>query len=160
MAFAGSPTDSVQRAAQRSATKISAHDWGRLQYAFFDYTHSAGAGTGEINLLLIPAGRVRILTDLCRIITSDMEANAVMDVGYRAYNDPEAATPAVVEDDNYFQSASAVGAGARDEALLLPASGHPVFNTRFGLEIFASIDTGNIADGDTLSGFIAYVRGG
>ena len=160
MAFTGSPVDSVQRGYQRGATKIDAHDWGRLQYAFFDYTHAAGAGVGEINLVKLPAGKIRVLTDLCRIVTSDMEAGAQMQVGYRAYADPEAATQAVVEDDNYFQEASAVGVGARDETLLIPAIGHPVFNTRFGLEIFVQITDGDIADADTITGYIVYVRGG
>ena len=160
MAFTGSPVDSVQRAAQKTGDKIQAHDFSRLQYAFFNYLHAAGAGTGEINLVTLPAGKIRILTDLCRIITDDMGASAEMQVGYRAYTDPEATTQAVVEDDNYFQEASAVGAGARDEAFLIPAIGNPIFNTRFGLEVFAQITDGNIEDGDKIQGYIVYARGG
>ncbi len=160
MAFTGSPVDSVHRAAQRSSTKIDAHDWGRMMVAYYKYTHAAGAGQGEINLLLLPAGKLRIFSDLCRSITDDMGASATMDIGYRAYNDPEATTPAVVEDDNYFLDDAAVGAGARDEAWLLPAAGIGLFNTKSGLEIFASIDAGNIEDGDVIQGYVVYCRGG
>ena len=159
MAFTGSPTDSVQRGYQRGATKVDPQDFGRVMVAFFEYTHSAGAGTGEVNLIKLPPGKLRIFTDLSRLICSAMAATADLSIGHRAYTDPEASTPAVVEDfDEWHLDADA--ASIVDLAWGLPAGGHPIYNTKNGLEIFASITTANIEDTDTISGYVVYCRGG
>lgn len=158
MAFTGSPTDSVQRAAQRSATKIDQHDWSRMQIAYFSYTHAAGAGIGEINLLKLPAGKIRVFTDLSRIMASAMVATADLFLGHRAYKDPDTGLT-VAEDQNAF--ANALDAGAIiDEAWSLPAEGAPVFTTKDGFEIYADIAVANIEDTDTIKGWIVYARGG
>ena len=158
MAFTGSPVDSVQRAAQRGATKIDQHDWSRLQVVFFNYVHSAGAGTGAINLVKLPAGKIRGFPSLCRITASAMVATADLHIWHRAYTDPDAATPAVVEDDNEFADNLDAGS-AIDAAFLIPV-GAPVYNTKDGFEIYAMINTANIEDTDTIDGYFVYARGG
>lgn len=155
MAFTGSPVDSVQRAAQLSAKKNEKYDNGPMHYARFEYTHAAGAGTGEIDLVMLPAGNIKVWPSLCRIDATQMVLNATMDIGHRAYTQPDGTV--VAEDDAEFLNDAAVGAGVVGSAFLLPTA-PTVYSTNSGLEVFASIDTANIEDGDTITGWVAYTK--
>ena len=154
-AFTGSPSKSTQRTAQVDNTKVKQEDWGRIQYARFDYTHTLGAGTGEVNLIKLPGGKIRVFHALSRVVSSAMVATADLHIGHRAFVDAAGAT--VAEDDNEWLDNADAGA-AIDSAFLLP--GAEVYDTRDGLEIYAMIDTANIEDTDTIVGWIAYARGG
>ncbi len=162
MAFTGSPTSSVQRALQKGGGggKVEQHDFSRMMVAEFYYKHAAGQGVGEINLIKLPSGKIRIYPNLCEIITSPtFTATVDLHIGYRAYTDPEASTPAVIADDNYF-------ADNLDPATVLKQSWplpliHPVFNTRDGFEIFIMLDTSTgLEDDDVIEGCVVYSRGG
>ena len=157
-AFTGTPVKSVEYTNQTaSATKVSPDVIGKLHVARFSYTHAAGAGTGEINLVELPAGKITIYSDLSRIVTSQFAASADLHLGYRAYTGSDGV--AVVEDDNAFLDNSDVAAAAVDSAWVLPAGGYTSFDTRNGLLIYAMVDTGNIEDTDTIAGWVAYTRG-
>ena len=162
MAFTGSPTSSVQHALQvgGGGGKIDQHDFSRLMVAEFYYKHAAGQGVGEINLIKLPSGKIRIYPNLCEIITSPtFAATVTLGLGYRAYTDPEASTPAVVADPNHF-------ADTLDTSTVLKQSWplplvHPVFNTRDGFVIFAEILTSTgLDDDDIIEGCVVYSRGG
>jgi len=159
-AFTGTPVKSVEYTNQTaSATKAAVDVISKMHAARFSYTHTSteGSGTGEVNLIELPAGRITIYSDLSRIITSAFGANADLHLGYRAYTN--SAGTAVVEDDNAFLDNADAGGGALDQAWTLPAGGYTSFDTRNGLIIYAMIDTGDIEAADTISGWVAYTRG-
>jgi|TARA_Y100000296_G_scaffold53220_1_gene60956 hypothetical protein len=159
-AFTGTPTSSVQHALQSGGTSGNANvsDVGaRLRIAFFEYTHTAteGSGTGEVNLCVLPYGRIRVYGDLSRIVASAMATDADLHIGHRAYTN--LAGTAVAEDDNAF-SDNLDAASAIDAALALPAEGFLEMNSQAGITVFAMIDTGNIEATDTIKGWIAYTN--
>lgn len=158
MPFTGSPTSSTQHAAQttgRNRVLEANVIEGKLRVARFSYTHTAGAGVGEINLIRLPAGKYVVLTDLSRIICSAMVSTANLSVGHRAYTNIDGT--AVVEDNNAFADALDASS-AKDEAFTLPASGVFVIDAKDEVVFYAEIDTANIEDTDTISGYIVYVR--
>src|SRR3990172_9848375 len=118
-AFTGTPVKSVQYTDQtNSAEKVAPNIIGKVHIARFSYVHSAGAGTGEVNLIELPAGKITIYPDLSRIVTTAFAATADLHLGYRAYTD--SAGVAVVADDNAFLDNADVGGGALDQAWTLP----------------------------------------
>ena len=123
--------------------------------ARFNYTHTAGAGTGEVNLIRLPAGKYRILSDLSLIVSSAMVTAADLHIGHRAYTQPDGT--AVAEDDNALADNLDAGS-AIDQSLPLPAGGELVIDSRDDLVFYAMVDTANIEDTDTISGYIVYVR--
>ena len=158
MAFTGSPVKSNEYTNQTAShTKVSVDVINKLELARFSYTHAAGAGTGEVNLIELPAGRITVYPDLSRLVTTAFAANSDIHIGYRAYVGSDGVT--VVEDDNAFVDNGDAGGGALDTALVLPAAGFHRFDSRNGVLIYAMVDTGNIEDTDTIGGWIAFVRG-
>lgn len=158
MAFTGSPTSSTQYAAQTTgrARVLEANVIeGKLRVARFSYTHSAGAGTGEVNLIRLPAGKYVIFPGLSRIVSSAMATGADLHIGTRAYTNIDGT--AVAEDDNRFADNLDAGS-AIDQTLPLPAGGTFVVDAKDELVIYAMIDTANIEDTDTISGYIVYAR--
>lgn len=122
------------------------------------YTHAAaqGAGTGELNLFQLPAGKIRVFPDQSWVVTSQYALNADLHIGFRSYTEPEGTV--VAEDDNAFLDNADVGGAALDQALTLPATGFLDINSRNPVTIYAMIDTGNIETGDTLWVYMAYTR--
>ena len=156
-AFAGTPTSAEPYASQVSGDLAPGLEVsGDMRIAFFDYTHSAGAGTGEVNLVTLPAGRIVIFSDLSRIVASQMATSADLHLGYRAHTTQAGVT--VNEDDNAFLNDSDVASAAVDAAFVLPAGGFIELNSKEGITIFALIDSGNIEDTDTISGWVAYAK--
>lgn len=157
--FTGSPVSSTQHGRQVDVPMLFAdvNDVDtRLRVSYFTYTHAAGAGTGEVNLVRIMAGRVKVLSDLCRIVTSQFAVNADLHIGTRAFTD-ESAQTAVAEDDNRFADNLDAGGGALDQVWPLPAvGGITSLDSQEGVTIYSLINTGNIEDTDTIEGYCVY----
>jgi hypothetical protein len=154
MAFAGSPTSSDQFPANPSRP-FGGETQGEVRIARFSYTHTAGNGTGEVNLVKLPPGRICIYSDLSHLITSQMAANADVHLGYRAHR-KEDGTP-VAEDDNALTN-DLDTAGGVDNILDLPASGMLELESQEGVTIYMMVDTGNLLNGNVIRGWIAYTR--
>ena len=147
-AFTGSPASTKQRVDQVNGIPES-FSLANLRGKTVTYVHSLGAGTGEVNLYKLPAGPIRLLTNLCSFTASQFGALATLDLGYREYVDNVGDTQA--EDGNAFLSAADVAAGATTKTFLaLPAAGFIDFNSAAGVVIFATIGTGNIENDDTI----------
>lgn len=166
-AFTGSPVSGPNYDAQTGesepASRVSALvAEGKLQIARFGdedgnpYTHAAGAGTGVVKLVRLPAGKLIVFPDLSRLVTSQFAANADIHIGYAAYTKLDGTTGAA--DDNAFLDNGDAGGGALDTALTLPAGGMQVLESASGIDIEAMIDTANIENDDTIDGWIAYIR--
>ena len=115
-AFTGTPTGSTQY----NSTPMQYTNYVR---AAFSYTHAAGAGTGEVNLLKLPPGRVIIYSADSRIACSAMATGADIHLGYRAYVDP--AGTAVVESNNAFLNDGDAATGLTSAAWALPGGRLP-----------------------------------
>lgn len=157
MPFAGSPTASATYLAQAGGSaKVPLRDFGgKLRIAHFTYTHTAGAGVGEINLVKLPAGKKKILNLLSHFRTSAMVATADGDVGYRAYTNTVGV--AVVADPNALGDGLDVATGG-DLGLPLPAVGYLDLDSSDEVTIFVDINTANIEDTDTIDGYIVYIH--
>jgi hypothetical protein len=154
--FTGSPTSSLQHAALTSPSRASGGETqGEVRMARFSYTHTAGNGTGEINLVKLPPGRLCIFATLSHIFTSGMGVNADVHLGYRAHR-KEDGTP-VVQDDNAFVD-DLDTAGGIDTTLPFPVKGILELESQEGVTIYAMVDNGNILTGNTISGWIMYSR--
>lgn len=150
------PTKSSQftdySATPRTFAKPS--DWGaklRASYAKLTFT-AAGfttAALGDISLIHMPAGRVRILVDLCRLVCPAGTATSDLDIGTSAYVDQTGTTVAL--SGNALADSLDVGGGALDQTLPLPANGILEIESQNGFDIVCSFDTANSpAAGDML----------
>lgn len=159
--FTGSPAGSTQFNQQTGVLQGGASGlevFAALHVARFSYTHASGAGTGEVNLLVLPPGPLIIFPDLCRIVSSDWAtAGATFDIGHRAAVTP--AGVAIVAVTQAFLAAAAVGGGIIDSAWLLPADGDFDINNVGALTIFGTVAGGDAIDADTVRGFCVWAGG-
>src|SRR5262245_40020421 len=94
MAFTGSPTGSVQFNLQSGVTAGGAYGGetaGQLHASVFEYTHTAaaGAGTGEVNLIILPPGALVVLPNLCAFgVSVAWAAASTAQFGTRAFTQP------------------------------------------------------------------------
>lgn len=158
--FTGTPRGSLQYDDQQTAQMADpVIGRGKLECMPFKYTHTAteGAGVGEINIVTLPAGLIRVFSDLSRIVSSAMVSTANLSIGYRAHTKMDGT--AVVEDDNAFENDADAGS-AIDKVWTLPAVGFLDLDSENGVVLFVEIDTANIEDTDTIDGYVVYSQGG
>lgn len=155
--FTGSPTSGPVYANQISVNLgRSENVEGAMQFARLGvYTHAAGAGTGEINLVTLPAGRIIILPLECQIITSQFATGAKFDIGTRAFTNEDGTV--VAEAPVRYVTDSAAGGGPLNTTFN-GAARVEVLDSQEGVTIYMTVDTGNIEDGDTIDGWCRYVR--
>ncbi|MFQ5791929.1 MAG: hypothetical protein ACE5JI_15760 [Acidobacteriota bacterium] len=161
MPFTGSPTSSVQHAGQvgDDGARAEVRDVrGKLRVANWTYTHAAGAGDGEINLVILPEGRIRVYTQLSRITASQQAAGATLSIGTREFVQEDKTE--VAEDADRFANALDTASGDIDETLPLPAAPDrtELLDSQEGVTVYATIAGGNIEDGDTINGQIVYSK--
>jgi hypothetical protein len=136
--------------------------WGaKLQVMFFNHTQSgAGDATSTINLVKLPAGRVRLITGLSRAYINHTTGSATLDLGWRAYTDLAGAT--VAENLEGIISAldvDAVGYRSLESdvtALLADLGGTKEFLSKSGVVIVAHSPTAVIAASSTIAGYLVY----
>jgi hypothetical protein len=131
-----------------------------VEVAHFNYTHSLGAGVGDVNLTRLPPGKIRILASACYVATSAFAANADLHIGLRAYTN--SVGTAVAEDDNLLldNADAATGGNLSAGFATLTVAGYIEIDSREGVVVYGMIDTGNIEDTDTIDGFITFTRVG
>lgn len=142
---------------------IQALDWGgnlRASYSKLTFT-AAGfttAAAGDLKLIRMPAGRVRIFTDLSRIVCPAGTGTSDLDVGRGAYKDVNGATVAL--SGNAYADSLDVGAGAIDQAFVTPTGGFEEIYSQDGFDIVASFDTANSPAAGDLVVVVVYQIGG
>lgn len=152
-------TNSVQYAAQILGNAKSADVSAKLRAAFFSKTYTAAeqGTTGEMNIVKLPAGKIRVFPDLSRVFVPDGASGMTIDVGNRKYIGQDGVE--VIEDDNSLHDNGACGSGDLDAALALPAVGYIEFDSQDGVIIYASFDTAGPDGADTLTGYIVFAQG-
>lgn len=162
MAFTGSPTGSVQFNLQTGVTPGGAYGGevsGKEKVSIFEYTHpaSAGAGTGEINLVNLPSGSIIVLPAMSFFgVSVAWIAASTVSIGNRAFTQPNGTIVAAAA--GALVNAAAVGAATvATTAFSVPAFGQVQrFNSQGGVTIFATVAGGNIPVGGTLFGYITW----
>ena len=127
-----------------------------LHLRSFDGYVATTAGTGTINLVKLPPGRVRIFPDLSRLVTSAITATGTISIGYAAYTKENGT--AVNALTTAFVNAGAAGAGALDSAFVLPAVGYLDLDSKDGIVLTATVATADMRIGDTIDGWVAYTN--
>lgn len=118
-----------------------AYEWGgKMRASTGTLTFTAAGATGTAKMLRLPAGKVRVYTNLCRIVCPIGTATADLHVGWAAYVSG-ATGLAVVADDNGFADNLDVGGAAIDAAFTLPAGGIKDFDSADGVDIEIMVDT-------------------
>lgn len=141
---------------------VKASDWGsklRSSHAKLTFT-AAGTTTaalGDIALIRMPPGRVRILVDLCRLVCPVGTATADLDVGISAYVNNAGTTVALA--GIALADSLDVGGGALDQTLPLPAGGFLEVESQAGFDIVCSFDTANSPASGDLVVNIVYQMG-
>lgn len=114
------------------------------------------AAAGDIALLRLPPGRIRIRPDLSKIVCPAGTATADLDIGLAAYTKPDGTTQAA--QPIAFADSLDVGGGALNQALPLPASGGLVVDSKSGADVVCSFDTANSPASGLLALTIVYQR--
>ena len=142
-------------------TFVPSSDWGsklRSSHAKLTFT-AAGfttAALGDISLIRMPAGPVRILSDLCRLVCPAGTATSDLDIGIGPYTNVAGATVALA--GIALADSLDVGGGALDQTLPLPTNGILEVHSAAGFDIVASFDTANSpASGDLLINIVYQV---
>jgi hypothetical protein len=159
------PTKSTQYLAQEEKRpNAKSGDIGsklRMSRATLTFT-AAGfttAAAGDLFLMKMPAGKVRIYGDLSRIVCPIGTATSDLDLGIGAHNKASDGS-AVALDGKKLADSLDVGGAAIDEVIPLPTVGGVTeVDSRDGFDIVASFDTANSpASGDFVVS-IAYTLG-
>jgi hypothetical protein len=127
-------------------TFVPSSDWGsKARISFCKLTFTAAgftsAAAGDISLIAMPPGAVRIFPDLCRLICPVGTATSDLDIGIAAYTN--AAGTAVALSGIALADSLDVGGGALDQTLPLPTNGLLEINSQAGFDIVCSFDTAN-----------------
>ncbi len=150
-------------------SKLDGINLAKLHMAVFEYVNSGTAATiAEILMGLLPAGKVRVFPQLCRLEVSENGADesfvdgAVIDVGFGAYTEPDG--DAITADPNYWVAALNP-ASVHEKRFALPAGGgasdagmSQVFESKNGLPITAAVSTQNMKVGAKIRLEIGYSR--
>lgn len=127
-------------------TFVPSSDWGsKLRASFCKLTFTAAgfttAALGDISLIAMPPGAVRIFPDLCRLICPVGTATSDLDIGIAAYTNAAGTTVALA--GIALADSLDVGGGALDQTLPLPTNGLLEVNSQSGFDIVCSFDTAN-----------------
>ena len=122
-------------------------DWdGRFVPLIGTFTFTAAgfttAALGDIALLRLPPGKIRVINALSRIICPVGTGTADLDIGWEAYTDSDGVTAVAADLDGLAASVD-VGGAAIDQALILPLAGFKDFDSLEGVNIACSFDTAN-----------------
>lgn len=149
---------SVQFAKVGTRDSIAYETESELGVAIGTYTQSGGNETGTINMMQLPAGAVRVHSNLSRVDLSQFGAGALVDIGYAEHVNEAGTT--VVADPNAFAADLAAGAGVIGESWPLPAVAgqYTELDSQEGIVITLTVKTGNIEDGDTIALVCSYGR--
>lgn len=133
---------------------------GKVRIAVFEYDQVAEGADGTlIQLVKLPAGRVRLLGKESALYHNLTTATVDLDVGWAAHvdfaGDAVAADPNGLDADVDCETAGVIRLGT--VAAILAECQSKVFESQEGVIITATNKAAVIAANDTLNGYIAYV---
>jgi len=133
---------------------------GKIRIARFDYAQVAEGAIGTIiELVKLPAGRVRLLGRESALYHNLVTATVDLDIGWAAHVDFNGAAvvadPDGLDADIDCETAGIITVGT--VAAVLAECQSKVFESQEGVVINATVQTAVTAAADTLKGHIAYV---
>lgn len=127
---------------------------GSLTFTAAGFTTAAA---GDLKLLRLPPGKLRIRLDLSRVVCPAGTATADLDLGLAAYTLPSGATQSL--QGSILADSLDVGGGALSQNLPgNPAAGSIVVESKDGVDVVASFDTANSPASGVLKVTIVYQR--
>lgn len=157
------PAKSTQETNRTATPPVlnAARDNSDLRIAYGKLTFTAAgfttAAAGDLGVLKLPAGKLRVYGHLSRIISPIGTATADLDLGWAAHTN--SAGTAVAADGDGLAASLDVGAAAIDEDLDSIADVFE-FDSKGGVAIVASYDTANSPAAGDLIVFLVYSIGG
>lgn len=133
---------------------------GRMRTAFFDWLNGivAGDAGGVIDIIKLPAGRVRLLGRLSSIYHDMTTGGNTIDIGWAAYTGLDGV--AVVADPNGLDSGVSVETAGTINigtvAAVLAVCGQKLFESQEGV-IITVTSVGIVAASDIMQGHLTYV---
>lgn len=158
MAVTNQKSDQITNFDAVPAVNEQAHNLhGRVRMAYVSHTQSgAGDATSDIELLRLPAGKVRLLGNISNLEFSWATASATADVGWAAYTDLNG--DAVAADPNGLDDGINVDTANTETAIgSLVEAKTKLFESNSGVSIMLTSQDVALADGDTVEGVIYYV---
>jgi hypothetical protein len=131
---------------------------GKLRFAYFTLTQVGAGDAASVQALCkLPAGRIRILRDLCKINTSAFGASRTLAVGHTGYTGLDGTVVAAAP--SFLASAIDVSAAANN-TLAGAAASDPTLaiDSRSGVTFQSAVAAGTIPDAATIKGYIAYIH--
>jgi len=135
---------------------------GRLRVAHFEFTQGSAAGDANstVDMIYLPAGRVRVMSKLSYVTCSAFGSSRVLDVGYTAHTDQ--AGTAVSADADAMADGLDVSSAADLQMGLSTSSGVAamslLLNSRDRVLIQGICTGGTLPAAATLAGFITWVN--
>ncbi len=136
------PSKSAQyaNATASPVVPVPSSDWNsKVRMSFGKLTFTL-AGQGVAQILRLPAGKVRVAVDNSRVVCPAGVAGATLSLGHASYVNAAGAT--IAADGIALLNAQVITA-AIDMAPTLPAGGFLEFDSRFGVDIEATVATQN-----------------
>lgn len=133
---------------------------GRIRLAFFEWDNGlvAGDAGGVIDIVRLPAGRVRLLGRLSSIYHNMTTGSNTIDIGWKAYvdlnGDAVAADPDGLDDGISVETAGTINIGT--VAAVLAECGQYLFESQTGV-VLTVTSVGIVAASDKMVGCLAYV---
>ena len=158
MAVTQQKSTQVSNADASPAVMNATHDWhGRVWIARFDFTQSGQGDAGSlVELVKLPAGRVRVILPLSRIAYAAMGTSRTMDLGWLAHTDDDGA--AIAADPNGLDDGIDVAAaGSVNPGGTIGGDETHLFSSQAGVTVTAQINDGTLDDQKTLNGYLLYV---
>ena len=127
---------------------------------YFSHTQvGAGDATSTVDLVSLPAGKVRLLKREVHLVCSAFGVARTLDIGYTAHTQPDGtavvAAADVILDGADVSALANLQGGVGTNALT--ADPTILFNSKSGVLIQAVVAGGTIPDAATLSGWVTYV---
>jgi hypothetical protein len=157
MALTPSKSTQYTKTSNTPKESVPSSDWGsKLRASIGEWTFTA-AGTGTGQMIKLPAGKVRVLGGLSRVIqTNAGSATSDLHVGNAAFTKADGTAGAA--DDNSL--ADDLDAGAAINSALEAASKKYVeFDSADGVDIEVMYDTANSPAAGTLTVILVYQMG-
>lgn len=133
--------------------KLQPADMGEVRLAYFSHTQDgAGDADSTVELIKLPAGRVRVIGHLSRVETSAFGSSRTLAIGHAAA--AAVGGEAIAADDAAFAAATSVASAGG-----FACTGMPLIETEGGIRVLATVAGGTIPDSATVEGAIAYMVG-
>ncbi len=132
-------------------------DHGKIRYAFWSFKAPAGglAANDTINVLYMPANRIRVLPSMSRIEHSALGTGRTLDLGHREYLNRPVKQPPQAENGTVFINGKSVAAAGND-VKWSDVLKYDLYSQN-GITFFATIKGGTMPADATLNGYVAYI---